>query len=197
MNNQDFIINIFEKLFLGFGLITLLAIILSFFKLSNLREFLSKFINTSIKLIRILGIIYFFYYLIRFIIFYSSNEVTLFNERAVGPYAWAYWYMILRPFIFCFLVQLFWIEKVQNTKWLIFFNTLVIFLIVFGSGVNFERFVVLISSYHRDYFPNKSIDNSIIYYPFILIFSLIENIVLFLSLVFITWFINGKIKIKP
>lgn len=203
MHNQDLIIYFAEKFFLGFGTTTLIAIVFSIIKSTNLREFLSKFINTSIRIISVLGIIYFFYYLIDFIVFYSSDEATVFNERAVGPYAWAYWMMLIRPFVFCLLTQLFWIKKIQNTKWLIFLNTLFIFIIVLGSGANFERFVILLTSFHRDYLPSSwsTMDSDFIFsdsllFIFIPLLAAFENIVLFSSIVFILWVVKSNNNIR-
>lgn len=154
---------------------------------------MSRFLTYSIKLIRFLGIIYLIYYLIIFISLYTSSDTSLFNERAVGPYAWAYWYMIIRPFIFCFLTQLFWVKNVLNKNWLIFIITLIILLIVIASGSNLERLTIIVTSYHRDYLPsNWEMDNSIYNFGFLFIAIIIKNMLLFSGLVFLTWFFSER-----
>lgn len=115
MHNQDIIYLILEKLFSGFSLSMLLVFLISLNKSESLKEFSKKFVHHAISIIRIIGIIYFVYYFTNTLISYSIEEL-FFSERATGPYAWAYWMMLLRPFVFCILVQLFWIKKIKNSK---------------------------------------------------------------------------------
>jgi hypothetical protein len=64
-----------------------------------------------------------------------------------GPYAWAYWIMVT-----CNVIspQLFWFKKIRT-------NPLWIFLlsIVINIGMWFERFVIIVTSLHRDYIPSS------------------------------------------
>jgi len=82
-----------------------------------------------------------------FIAWYSGNpyEQFTFINRATGPYAWAYWTMVT-----CNVIspQLFWFRKLRT-------NLVVLFVmsIFVNIGMWFERFVIVISSLHRDFLP--------------------------------------------
>ncbi len=84
-----------------------------------------------------------------FIAWYSGNpyEAFAFINRAFGPYAWAYWIMIscnvLAP-------QLFWFKKIRT-------NILIMFIIsiIVNIGMWFERFVITVTSLHRDFLPSS------------------------------------------
>ncbi|MBI3921032.1 MAG: DUF3341 domain-containing protein, partial [Armatimonadetes bacterium] len=84
-----------------------------------------------------------------FIAWYSANpyELGAFINRATGPYAWAYWTMV-----FCNVVapQMLWMRKVRQTPWMMFIVCL--FIIV---GMWFERFVIIVTSLHRDFLPSS------------------------------------------
>jgi molybdopterin-containing oxidoreductase family membrane subunit len=84
-----------------------------------------------------------------FTAWYGGNlyELFTFKNRAFGPYAWAYWIMVscnvLSP-------QFFWIKKIRTTPWMIFLLSLVI-----NVGMWFERFVIIVTSLHRDFVPSS------------------------------------------
>ena len=70
-----------------------------------------------------------------------------FIDRATGPYAWAYWMMLLSALILPFTLL---IKKLASKFWYVI-------LVAFGMkiGMYFERFVIIVTSYHRDYLPNN------------------------------------------
>jgi len=84
-----------------------------------------------------------------FTAWYSGNsyEAFTFLNRALGPYAWAYWIMItcnvLAP-------QLFWIKKFRT-------NLLIMWIIsvLVNIGMWFERFVIVVTSLSRDFIPTS------------------------------------------
>ena len=84
-----------------------------------------------------------------FIAWYSGNpyEKFTFINRAFGPYAWAYWTMVtcnvLSP-------QFFWFKKIRTSPAAIFVLSLVI-----NVGMWFERFVIIVTSLHRDFLPSS------------------------------------------
>ncbi len=84
-----------------------------------------------------------------FTAWYSGNvyEQYVFMNRALGPYAWAYWIMV-----FCNVVvpQILWIGKVRVNPWLLF-----VISIFVNIGMWFERFVIIVTSLHRDYLPSS------------------------------------------
>ncbi|NTX00822.1 NrfD/PsrC family molybdoenzyme membrane anchor subunit [Myxococcus sp. CA040A] len=84
-----------------------------------------------------------------FIAWYSGNpyERFAFMNRAFGPYAWAYWIMVT-----CNVVSphLFWFKKIRTSPAAIFALSLVI-----NVGMWFERFVIIVTSLHRDFLPSS------------------------------------------
>jgi molybdopterin-containing oxidoreductase family membrane subunit len=89
-----------------------------------------------------------------FVAWYSGNEAELFTfrNRATGPFAWAYWTMVTCNVV---VPQLFWFKKVRTTPWAIFILALLI-----NVGMWFERFVIIVTSLHRDYIPASWADYS-------------------------------------
>ncbi|WP_089119550.1 hypothetical protein [Cellulophaga lytica] len=76
----------------------------------------------------------------------NPDEYAFIN-RATGPYAWAYWIMFLGALI---LPLTLFIKKLASKFWYVA-------LVAFGmkSGMYFERFVIIVTSFHRDYLPNN------------------------------------------
>jgi len=71
-----------------------------------------------------------------------------FIDRATGPYAWAYWMMFLSALILPFTLL---IKKLASKYWYVI-------LVAFGMkiGMYFERFVIILTSFHRDYLPENA-----------------------------------------
>ncbi len=84
-----------------------------------------------------------------FIAWYSGVEAESFTflNRALGPYAWAYWIMIT-----CNVVspQLFWFKKIRRAIPVMF-----IIAVFINVGMWFERFVIIVTSLSRDFLPSS------------------------------------------
>ena len=84
-----------------------------------------------------------------FMAWYSGVEYEqyAFLNRATGPYWWAYATMMT-----CNVVspQLFWFKKIRTSIVATF-----ILSIVVNIGMWFERFVIIVTSLHRDYLPSS------------------------------------------
>ena len=84
-----------------------------------------------------------------FISWYSGveYEAYAFINRATGPYWWAYWAMMT-----CNVVspQLMWFKKLRRSLLFTF-----IISIVVNIGMWFERYVIIVTSLHRDYLPSS------------------------------------------
>jgi len=80
---------------------------------------------------------------------YSGNvyEQFVFLNRAGGPMAWAYWTMVTCNIG---ISQLLWFRKVRTNMALLFMVTILI-----NVGMWFERFVIIVTSLHRDYLPSS------------------------------------------
>ncbi|MEY2935683.1 MAG: hypothetical protein RL033_6432, partial [Pseudomonadota bacterium] len=74
-------------------------------------------------------------------------ERYAFLNRATGPYWWAYWIMVtcnvLSP-------QLFWSKRLRTSLPVMFVVSILI-----NVGMWFERFVIIVTSLHRDYLPSS------------------------------------------
>lgn len=82
-----------------------------------------------------------------FIAWYSGNiyERFVFINRAFGPYGWSYWIMVSCNVL---IPQVFWFKKIRRSLPLMF--TVSIFV---NIGMWFERFVITVTSLHRDFLP--------------------------------------------
>lgn len=84
-----------------------------------------------------------------FIAWYSGVEAEYyaFLNRATGPYWWAYWTMMT-----CNVIspQLFWVKKIRTSIVATF-----ILSIIVNIGMWFERFVIIVTSLHRDFLPSS------------------------------------------
>ena len=84
-----------------------------------------------------------------FISWYSGveYEAYAFMNRATGPYWWAYFSMMT-----CNVVspQLMWFKKLRRSLLFTFFISIVV-----NIGMWFERFVIIVTSLHRDFLPSS------------------------------------------
>jgi len=99
-----------------------------------------KTLNLICWVIIIYTIVSFSFYLIGMIM---NPDEYAFIHRATGPYAWAYWMMFLGTLILPLTLL---IKRLASKFWYVL-------LVAIGMkiGVYFERFVIIVTSYHRDY----------------------------------------------
>jgi molybdopterin-containing oxidoreductase family membrane subunit len=135
--------------FSGFAMVmTLLLVARTVFKLNDLVTI--THIELMNKIILATGSIVGYAYAMEFFIaWYSGNEYErfCFINRAFGPYAWAYWTMIT-----CNVIspQLFWSKKLRTNIPLSFVVSIFV-----NIGMWFERFVIIVTSLHRDFVPSS------------------------------------------
>ena len=72
-----------------------------------------------------------------------NPEKFAITQRATGPYSWAYWTMFLSALILPFTL---FIKKVSSNFYYVLFVA-----IFMKMGFYFERYVIIVSSYHWDY----------------------------------------------
>lgn len=77
----------------------------------------------------------------------SGYERYVFINRALGPFAWAYWTMVTCNVV---IPQLYWFRGVRR-------NLIAVFIIsaFVNVGMWFERFVIIVTSLHRDFLPSS------------------------------------------
>ncbi len=134
--------------FSGFAMVmTLLLVARVVFKLNDLVTM--THIELMNKIMLVTGsLVGYAYAMEMFIAYYSGNlyERYVFINRATGPYAWAYWIMIT-----CNVIspQLFWSKRLRTSIPVSF-----VISIFINIGMWFERFVIIVSSLHRDFLPS-------------------------------------------
>ncbi|MCX6548423.1 MAG: polysulfide reductase NrfD [Acidobacteria bacterium] len=135
--------------FSGFAMVLTLMIIAR--KVMDLEDYITvRHLEAMTKVIIATGMIVGMAYGTEFFMaWYSGNnfERYVFMNRALGPFKWAYWSMVTCNVV---IPQLFWIRKVRTTPWMIF-----ILSIFVNIGMWFERFVIIVTSLHRDYLPSS------------------------------------------
>lgn len=136
-------------IFSGFAMVQTLLLVMR--KVLNFEHYITMFhIEAMNKIIMVTGSIVGIAYLTElFIAWYSGSEYEgyAFANRIAGPYWWAYWTMMT-----CNVIspQLFWFKKIRTSipiSWVL--------SIVVNIGMWFERFVIIVTSLHRDYIPSS------------------------------------------
>ena len=136
-------------IFSGFAMVLTLLIIVR--KVLNIEHLITiNHLENMCKVIVATGMMVGLAYSTEFLIAWysgSNYEGFTFVNRAKGPYAWAYWTMVscnvLSP-------QVFWFKKMRTSVPVIFVMSLVV-----NVGMWFERFVIIVTSLHRDYLPSS------------------------------------------
>ena len=135
--------------FSGFAMVVTLMVIAR--QLFGLKHLMTLYhLECMNKIILVTGTIVGYAYGMEFFMaWYSGSkyEAFAFVNRAFGPYAWAYWTMISCNVIF---PQLFWFKAIRRSIPLMF-----IISIIVNIGMWFERFVITVTSLHRDFLPSS------------------------------------------
>ena len=161
----------------GFAMVLTLAIPLR--KMYGVEDFITmRHIENMAKVMLVTGLIVVYGYAMEaFYGWYSANAYEKFmmvNRALTGPYAWSYWMLILCNGI---VPQTLWSKRLRtNLTWLFIVSLIV------SVGMWLERFVIIVTSLHRDFLPS-SWD---MYYPTFWDFStFIGTIGLFVTLFFL------------
>ncbi|NCD70515.1 NrfD/PsrC family molybdoenzyme membrane anchor subunit [Mucilaginibacter agri] len=136
-------------IFSGFAMVQTLLLIAR--KVLGLENYITMFhIESMNKIIILTGSIVGVAYITEFFIAWYSGveyEQYAFINRSTGPYWWAYWSMMTCNVI---TPQLFWFKKIRLSipaSWVL--------SIIVNIGMWFERFVIIVTSLHRDYIPSS------------------------------------------
>ncbi len=136
-------------IFSGFAMVVTLMVIAR--QVFDLKQFVTmKHLENMCKVMMATGTIVGFAYATEFFIaWYSGNryERFVFLNRAFGPYWWAYWTMVSCN---VFIPQLFWFKRVRT--WI---PAMFVISILINVGMWFERFVIIVTSLHRDFLPSS------------------------------------------
>jgi Ni/Fe-hydrogenase subunit HybB-like protein len=133
----------------GFAMVMTLAIPLR--KFYGLEDFITMHhIHNMTKVMLVTGMIVAYGYMNEaFFAWYSGNiyEGYMMLNRMTGPYAPHYWTLIA---INAVMIQLFWFRRVRDNVALLFVLSLLV-----NVGMWLERFVILVTSLHRDFLPSS------------------------------------------
>ncbi len=133
----------------GFAMVVTLAIPIR--ALYKIGDFITlRHLDNMAKIILATGSIVFYGYLMEvFFGWYSASQYEQFMvwNRMTGPYATQYWALI-----FCngLVPQLLWSAKVRQNVVALF-----VIAIVVNIGMWLERYVIVVTSLHRDYLPSS------------------------------------------
>ena len=136
-------------IFSGFAMVQTLLLVMR--KVVNMEAYITiKHIEYMNIVIMVTGSIVGVAYITElFIAWYSGVEFEqyAFLNRATGPYWWAYWSMMTCN---VFSPQFMWFKKLRTSIAFTFFISIIV-----NIGMWFERFVIIVTSLHRDYLPSS------------------------------------------
>ncbi|HEX8186413.1 MAG TPA: NrfD/PsrC family molybdoenzyme membrane anchor subunit [Blastocatellia bacterium] len=133
----------------GFAMVLTLAIPLR--KFYGLENFITmRHLRNMAKVMLATGLIVGYGYMMEaFMAWYSANsyEQYMIGNRMTGPYGFMYWMLILCNIA---IPQLLWIRRIRSNVALLF-----IISIIVNIGMWLERFVIIVTSLHRDFLPSS------------------------------------------
>jgi molybdopterin-containing oxidoreductase family membrane subunit len=136
-------------IFSGFGMVLTLLIIAR--EVMNYKNYITEeHLDAMAKIILVTGTMVGMAYITEFFVAAYSGveyEQYAFLNRAFGPYWWAYWTMMT-----CNLIapQVFWFRKLRTNPAFLFVMSIIV-----NIGMWFERFVIIVTSLHRDFLPSS------------------------------------------
>ena len=136
-------------IFAGFAMVLILAIpIRAFYRLEDFITM--RHLDNMAKIILVTGLLVSYGYMMEaFFGWYSANpyESFMILNRMKGPYATIYWLLIacnvLAP-------QAFWFKSMRASV-----PALFIVSVIVSFGMWFERFIIVVTSLHRDFLPSS------------------------------------------
>ena len=134
----------------GFAMVMVLAIPIRHFY--DLKDMITlRHLDNAAKVMLATGLIVAYGYAMEvFFAWYSGNQYERFmmwNRMWGGPYWWSYWVLIATNIV---IPQLLWIRSVRLNPPKLFGISIVVLI-----GMWFERFVIVVTSLHRDFLPSS------------------------------------------
>jgi Ni/Fe-hydrogenase subunit HybB-like protein len=135
-------------IYAGFAMVLTLCIPVRYFY--NLQDFITtRHLQTMAKVTLATGLMVAYGYAIEaFGSFYSTNQYEAFlqKNRMLGPYFYIYWSLILCNVL---VPQFLWFSKFRTHPGLLFIVAMFV-----NMGMWLERYVIVITSLHRDFMPS-------------------------------------------
>ncbi len=135
--------------FAGFAMVLTLAIPIRAFY--GLQDFITeRHLRNMAKILLATGLLVAYGYMMEtFMAWYSGSDLewSLLMNRLFGPYAVQYWALL-----FCNVVvpQLLWLRSIRGSTIALWLISLVV-----GVGMWLERFIIVVTSLHRDFLPSS------------------------------------------
>jgi Ni/Fe-hydrogenase subunit HybB-like protein len=136
-------------IFSGFAMVVTLLVIMR--EMFNLKNYVTlDHLEKMNKIIMATGMMVGYAYACEFFIAWYSGtpfETFTFVNRAFGPYWWAYWIMVSCNVL---IPQIFWSRRARRHIGVMFVISLFV-----NIGMWFERYVIVVTSLHRDFLPSS------------------------------------------
>jgi Ni/Fe-hydrogenase subunit HybB-like protein len=133
----------------GFAMVMTLAIPIR--HVYGLEDFITmRHLQNMAKILRATGLLVAYGYMMEtFIAWYSGNKYERFMimNRFTGPYAKLYWSLIVCNVV---IPQLLWSPRIRNS-----IAALFVIAIIVNIGMWLERFIIIVTSLHRDFLPSS------------------------------------------
>ena len=133
----------------GFAMVLTLAIPIR--AIYGLEDFITmRHLQNMAKVMLVTGLIVAYGYGVEmFVAWYSADKYEIFVpwNRMTGPYGIAYWALIVCNVA---IPQLLWLRRVRNSVPVLFAIAIVV-----NIGMWLERFVIVVTSLHRDFLPSS------------------------------------------
>jgi hypothetical protein len=172
--------------FTAFGLYSLFFLFLSIF---TKRTFLYKLDEEAKNFISFVGIVYFIVWFVGIFIFYTESNAEEQNSmlnRMFGKYWVGFW---VQPILWFSITQFLRIKRIwKNVLLRIIFSFLLI--------ISIEKYIIIITSFHRDYLPSSwTMNNDLGIYPSNFFLELLVKIIMFLLFVGIYYLTISRLKV--
>ena len=135
-------------IFSGFGMVVTLMCLVRMF-VPQFKDYVTlNHLEVMNKIIMVTGLMVGYAYASEFFIaWYSGSdfEQYVFLNRAAGPYWWSYWTMVSCNVL---VPQVFWFKRIRRSIKVMFVVSLLV-----NVGMWFERYVIVVTSLHRDFLP--------------------------------------------
>ena len=136
-------------IYAGFAMVlTFMIPVRKWYKLEHIIT--ERHIDNMAKVMLATGLIVFYGYITEaFFGFYSAGEYEgyMFRNRMTGPYAFFYWMLIACNGV---IPQILWFQRFRLNHLLLWGVTIVV-----GVGMWLERFIIVVTSLHRDFLPSS------------------------------------------
>ncbi|MEZ4459996.1 MAG: NrfD/PsrC family molybdoenzyme membrane anchor subunit [bacterium] len=136
-------------IFSGFGMVLTLTIIMRV--VFNLKDYITlNHLESMAKVVLTTSMVVGTAYVTEFVIAYYSGvegERFHFANRLFGPYGWSGWILYICNMA---VPQILWFKRVRRSVWALFVISLFVNL-----GMWYERYVIVVTSLHRDFLPSS------------------------------------------